>query len=332
MSIRARVTGTGFFVPDNVVTNDDLAKLINTNDEWIQQRTGIRERRYVPEGMSNVDMAEHAATDAMKEAGRTASDVQALLAATLSPDYTFPSNAPFIQERLGIRNAPAIDLRNQCTGFLYGLATADVFIRSGRYERVLLVGSEIQSSGMEFADRSRDVTVIFGDAAGAFMIEKTEEPDRGILSFALRGDGRSADDLATRAERAYEMPRLSMEIFESEDIWPRMKGRKVFLEAVRELPEIINKALERAGVTLDDVDLFAFHQANLRINQWVASSMNIPDEKVWNNIERYGNTTAATIPSVIHEARQAGFVKDGSLVCAAGFGAGFTSAAVIVRW
>ncbi|MBZ0272748.1 ketoacyl-ACP synthase III [bacterium] len=331
MVLRARVTGTGFFVPDNVVTNDDLSKVLTTNHEWIEQRTGIRARRFVPQGMTNVDMVEHAAKQAMDEAGVGPGDIDAIIAATLSPDYIFPSNAPFIQERLGVPDIPAFDVRNQCSGFLYGLAAADTFIRSGRYRRVLLIGSEVQSGGLDFDDRSRDVAVIFGDGAGAFVME-ADDGDRGVLGFTLRGDGSHAQDLWTDAERSYDQPRFTVEMLESGAAWPKMRGKAVFVEATRGLPEVINDVLDKTGHTLGEIDCFAFHQANIRINQWVASSMNIPDEKVFNNIERYGNTTAATIPSVIHEARAAGLVKDGSLVMAAAFGAGFTSAAALLRW
>lgn len=333
MGYRARIAGTGFFVPDNVVTNDDLSKLVDTNDEWIQQRTGIKARRYVPDGMTNVDMSEIAAKQAMEEAGVGPGDIDVVIAATIAPDYTFPSNPPFIQRRLGLGPIPALDIRNQCTGFLYGLAVSDAFIRTGRYRRVLLIGSEVHSGGLEFDTRSRDIAVIFGDGAGAFVLERTDESDgRGILGLTLHGDGAHAEDLWTDAERSYEQPRLTMEMYDSGAVWPKMKGRPVFIQAVKELPEIINEVLGKTGHTLGEVDCFAFHQANLRINQWVGSSMNIPDEKIFNNIERYGNTTAATIPGVIHEARQAGLIKDGSLVIAAGFGAGFTSAALLIRF
>ncbi len=330
MPIRTKITGTGFNVPDRIVTNDDLSKIINTNDEWIQQRTGIKQRHFITDE-TNVDMAEIAAGKALDEAGIKPNDIDALIAATLSPDYTFPSNAPFIQERLGIPKIPAFDVRNQCTGFLYSLATADAFIRAGKYEKILVIGSEAQSGGMDIHNRSRDVAVIFGDGAAAFVVEKTQE-DRGILSVSLHGDGGGAKSLWTDAERSYESPRLTCEMLESGATFPSMKGKRVFLEALRSLPLVINEVLDDQGYSIKDVDCFAFHQANLRINQWVTSEMKIPDEKVWNNIDRYGNTTAATIPIVISEAREAGLIKDGSLVVAAAFGSGYTSAALLIRW
>jgi 3-oxoacyl-[acyl-carrier-protein] synthase III len=332
MSYRSVITGTGFYVPEKVVTNDDLSKVLTTNDEWIQQRTGIKQRRYAVEGQTNVDMVEIAALQAMKEAGIGPIEIDALIAATLSPDYSFPSNAPFIQERLGLRDVPAFDARNQCSGFIYSLATADMFIRTGKYEKILVCGSEVQSGGLEFDDRSRDVAVIFGDGAGAFVVERGTADDRGILAIALHGDGSHAKDLWTQNECSYVMPRLTVEMMDDASLYPKMNGRRVFVDATRGLPEVINEVLGKTGYRIADVDLFAFHQANLRINQWVGSSMNIPDEKIWNNIERYGNTTAATIPGVIHEAKEAGLVKPGSLVCAAAFGAGFTSAAALIRW
>ncbi len=330
MPIRAKISGTGFCVPDRIVTNDDLSKIINTNDEWIQQRTGIRQRHFVTD-QTNVDLAEIAVQKALDMAGCRADEIDALIAATLSPDYSFPSNAPFIQERLGIPNIPSFDVRNQCTGFLYSLATADAFIRSGKYEKVLVIGSEVHSGGLDINDRSRDVAVIFGDGAGAFVVEKTAE-DKGILAVSLHGDGNGAKALWTDAERSYENPRLTLEMLESTEVWPKMKGKKVFLEALRSLPAVINEVLDAQGVTIKDIDCFAFHQANLRINQWVASEMNIPDEKIWNNIDRFGNTTAATIPIVITETLEAGLIKEGSLAILAGFGSGFTAAALLVRW
>ncbi|MCC6157791.1 MAG: ketoacyl-ACP synthase III [Deltaproteobacteria bacterium] len=333
MSVCSKVTGVGFFVPDRVVTNDDLSALIDTSDEWIHQRTGIRARRHAPDGMTNVDMAEIAAKHAMDEAGIGPGDIDLLIAATLSPDYSFPSNAPFIQRRLGLGPVAAIDVRNQCTGFLYSIAVADAYIRTGRARRVLVIGSEVQSGGLDFDSRSRDIAVIFGDGAGAFVMEAGDSSDgKGVLAVALHGDGTHAEDLWTDAERSYEHPRLTMEMYESGAVWPKMRGRAVFIQAVKELPEIINEVLAKTGHALDDVDCFAFHQANLRINQWVGSSMNIPDEKIFNNIERYGNTTAATIPGVIFEARASGLIHDGSLVVAAAFGAGFTSAAITIRF
>lgn len=330
---RTRVIGTGFYVPENIVTNDDLAKLMDTNDDWIIQRTGIRERRYISEGQSNCDMSEAAARMAVQDAGIDLSDIDFIVLGSLSPDYTFPGNAPFLQERLGLNGCAVMEIRNQCTGFLYGLAVADKFIRTETFKTIMVVGTEIHSTGIEFADRGRDVTVIFGDGAGIFIVQATEEEGQeGIISTKLHADGKGAKDLWVECgDSAIYHPRLTHEMLDEGRIWPKMRGKKVFMEAIRKMPEVVLESLEGTGYKIEDVDAFIFHQANLRINEMVASSLNIPDEKVHNNIQKYGNTTAASIPIAFHEARQMGLIKEKSLVILAGFGAGFTWASILLR-
>ena len=303
--IRSRVAGTGMYVPEKVVTNDDLAKLFNTTDEWIRQRTGIGERRYKPDGMSGCEMAGYAAEAALDEAGIQPSDVDAIIAATLSPDYFYPGNAVFLQQELGLYEVPTYDVRNQCSGFLYSLSMADQFVRAGKYRNVLVVGSEVHSTGMEFADRGRDVTVIFGDGAGAFVVNAETREGRGILSSHLHGDGSHAELLWIDCEGAVYHPSLTAEMIDDASVWPGMHGKRVFMEALRKFPEAITEA--------------------------VLNSMEVPIEKSYNNIDRYGNTTAASIPIAFHEAKQAGRIKDGSLVLIVAFGSGFTWGSVLLR-
>ena len=329
--IRSRVAGTGMYVPDKVVTNDDLAKLFNTSDEWIRQRTGIRERRYKADRMTGCEMAGYAAEAALDEAGIQPSEVGAIIAATLSPDYFYPGNAVFLQQELGLYEVPTYDVRNQCSGFLYSLSMADQFIRAGKYRNILVVGSEVHSTGMEFADRGRDVTVIFGDGAGAFVVNAETREDRGILSSHLHGDGSSAELLWTDCEGAVYHPSLTPEMIDDASVWPGMQGKRVFMEALRKFPETIHEALAANGVTKDDVDCYVFHQANMRITEAVLNSLEVPIEKSFNNMDRYGNTTAASIPIVFHEAKQAGRIKDGSLVLIVAFGSGFTWGSVLLR-
>lgn len=330
---RTTIAASGFYLPENVVTNDDLAKLMDTTDEWIFERTGIKERRYVTEGQTGASMAETATRRACEEAGIDPSEIEFVILATLSPDYTFPGNAPFLQDRLGLNGCPVVDIRNQCTGFIYGLAIADKFIRAGDYKTILVAGSEIHSTGLDFSTQGRDVTVIFGDGAGVMVLKAVDDDtEKGIIKTDLHGDGAGAKNLWVEiGESASYHPRLTHQMLDEGRHWPKMKGKKVFVEAVRRLPETINAVLDGTGYELDDVDAFVFHQANLRINEFVASNMQIPSEKIYNNIEKYGNTTAATIPIAYTEAREAGLIKDGSLVLISGFGAGYTWGSVLVK-
>jgi 3-oxoacyl-[acyl-carrier-protein] synthase-3 len=305
--------------------------MFDTSDEWIQQRTGIRERRYVEDGTGPADLAVPATKRALEAAGLELEDIEFIIFATLNPDYFFPGSGCVLQEKLGLPGIGALDVRNQCSGFIYGLSVADAFIKTGMYKRILLVGAEVHSSGLEFADRGRDVTVLFGDGAGAVILGATDYEDKGVLSTHLHADGRHVRDLWLELPAAKYFPRITYELMEEGRHWPKMKGRRVFKMAVEKLPEVINEALETNGYTIDDIDLLVPHQANIRINEYVARAMNIPPEKVYHNIQRYGNTTAGSIPIALNEAIQEGKVKEGALVVIAAFGSGFTWASALIR-
>ncbi len=328
---RTAILGMGQYLPERVVTNDDLAKLFDTSDEWIQQRTGIKERRYVEDGTGPADLAVPATKQALEAAGLEVEDIEFIIFATLSPDYFFPGSGCVLQEQLGLPGIGALDVRNQCSGFIYGLSVADAFIKTGMYKHILLVGAEVHSSGIEFADRGRDVTVLFGDGAGAVILGATEDEGRGILSTHLHADGRYAKDLWMEIPASKYFPRVTAEHVEQGRHWPKMNGRKVFKMAVEKLPEVIKEALDANGLTLDDIDLLVPHQANLRINEFVAQRLSLPPEKVFNNIHKYGNTTAGSIPIALNEAIREGRVKKGDTVVLAALGSGFTWASCVLR-
>lgn len=325
------VLGMGHFVPPRVVTNNDLAGLMETTDEWITQRTGIKERHWVDGDVGASELAEHASRDALAEAGLEAKDIDLILFATLSPDLNFPGSGCLLQARLGLPGVPAMDIRNQCTGFLYGLKTADAYIRAGLAKHVLVVGAEVHSTGIDVTTRGRDVAVLFGDGAGCAVVGPTEGESR-VIDTELHADGRFAEILMVEAPASRLNPRLTPEMLEQGRHYPKMDGRSVFKHAVERLPEVIHSILKRNGYTLADVDILVPHQANLRINEMVARQLGFPAEKIVNNIQRYGNTTAASIPIALHEAVQDGRVNKGNLVLLAGFGAGLTWGASLVRW
>jgi 3-oxoacyl-[acyl-carrier-protein] synthase-3 len=330
---RSRIAGMGFYVPENVVTNDDLAKLFTTSDEWIQQRTGIKERRYAADDEGAADMALVATNRCLQDAGKSAEDIDFIILATLSPDHNFPAASQFLQGYLDIPPTPAVDIHAQCTGFLYGLTLADQCIRTGLYDNVLVIGAENHSTGLEFSDRGRAVTVIFGDGAGAVLLTAADEGDSHlIMNSHLYAEGKYAKKLWLEYPASKYRPRLTKEAMDEGRHYPQMEGRPVFNHAITRMPEVITEALETAGYTLEDLDVLILHQANLRINQFVAHKLGLPPEKMFNNIDRYGNTTAATIPICLCEAREAGLLKDGALVCFSAFGAGFTWGAVLLRW
>lgn len=328
----ARIAGTGRSFGNRLVTNDDLARLMDTSDEWIQQRTGIQTRYWTEDGQSCASMAAEATEKALAAAGMDKSDIDLIILATLSGDAFFPGASAFLNDRLGLPGVPALDVRNQCTGFLYALASANAMIRSGIYQRVLVVGAEIHSTGLDMSSRGRDITVLFGDGAGAVLLEATEE-ERGILSTHLHADGRFAKALWTDAPASSHHPlRITAEMMEEGLIYPKMEGRLVFKHAVVKLPEVINEALQHNKLSLDDIDHFLFHQANLRINEFVAGAMGIPEAKVQNNIQKYGNTSAAAIPILLDELQESGKIREGQLLLLAGFGSGFTWGSCVVRW
>jgi 3-oxoacyl-[acyl-carrier-protein] synthase-3 len=334
-SIRSRIAGTGMYVPERVVTNRDLEQCMDTSDDWIRQRSGVVERRHVSEGETPTTLAEGAARRALEAAGLEAGELDAIVLATLSPEADFPGTSFFLHQRLGVPEIPCFDLRAQCSGFLYSLATADAFIRSGAMRRVLVVGCEVHSTGLDLSTRGRDVAVLFGDGAGAVVLEANGDPqDRaGVLAVRMHAEGEHARRLWLEAPGSGLWPRrISAEIIAEGRHYPRMEGRFVFKHAVTRMPEVLRETLDAAGVKIDDVDLFLFHQANLRINEFVAQSLGLPPERCPSNIERFGNCSAASIPMLLDEAVRAGRLAPGQVVAMTAFGSGFTWASAVVRW
>lgn len=329
---RTAFVALGFHVPDRVVTNDELTRRMETSDAWIRERTGIRERRWAREGTENSDLAFEATKKALAKAGWEPKDIEAIVYASMTPDHMLPADGCFLNAKLGIPGVPAIDLRNQCTGFLYGLAVADAWIRIGMYRRILLVGSEIHSTGLDVSTRGRDVSVIFGDGAGAALLEATDDPGRGVLSVHLHADGRFATDLFCDAPGSKYHPRVQPAMIESGAVYPRMEGQRVFKNAVVRMPEVLREALDKNGLAAKDLKLLVPHQANLRISQMVQRALELSDDQVFNDIEKYGNTTAASIPIALAEAVEARGIRRGDLVGLCAFGAGFTWASALVRW
>ena len=327
----SRLSGLGHHLPLRVVRNDDLSEQIDTTDEWIRQRTGIAERRWVEGDVGPAELAEPAARQALDSAGIAAEQLDMVLFATLSPDWNFPGSSCLLQARLGIPGIATLDIRNQCTGFIYGLAIADQFIATGAMEHVLVVGAEVHSSGLDMSPAGRDVTVLFGDGAGAAVVSATEG-DRRILGHKLHADGRHAGVLAVRAPASARTPRLTHAMLDEGLHYPHMEGRTVFKHAVERLPEVVEEVLAAHGFGVQDVDLLVPHQANRRINEMAGRRLGLPAERVVHNIEKYGNTTAASIPIALHEAALAGRLSPGDLVVLAAFGAGLTWGATLLRW
>lgn len=327
----ARILSTGRALPPRVVLNDELTTLMDTTDAWIVQRTGIRERRYVAPGVGSAELGTQAAAAAIEKAGLTPADIDFIVFATLSPDHVCPGNGVIVQEKLGMRNVGALDVRNQCSGFLYGLSVAEAYVKAGMHERVLVVGAEVQSTGLDMTTRGRDVSVIFADGAGAVVVGPCD-PGRGILSCHLHSEGKYKKELMVDAPSSLDSPRVSHDMVDSGRHYPYMNGRYVFAHAVRRFPEVIREALEANGLTLDDLSLLVPHQANLRITQAVGDALKLPPEKVFSNVERYGNTTAASIPIALDECVEQGRLREGDLVCLAAFGSGFTWASTLLRW
>lgn len=337
----SRILGIGSYVPPRVWKNDDLRALMDTSDEWIQQRTGIKQRHWVELDSTTTtsDLAVEATKRALADAKVDKSEIDMIILATLSPDHDFPGTGCFLQAKLEMGDIPALDIRQQCTGFIYGLSIADQFIKTGMYRKILLVGAEVHSKGLDKSTAGRDVSVLFGDGAGAVVVgEASSTGDRSsrILSTHLHADGRFAKELwlempgmATRGDRQKREPVSPGEMAR---YYPAMNGKTVFMHAVKRMPEVLGEALQSNGLTLQDVDLFVFHQANLRINEMVAKQLGIPEEKVFNTIDRFGNTTAATIPLGLDEAVKAGKLKPGMLVGSAAFGSGFTWGSALIRW
>ncbi|HEY4651024.1 MAG TPA: beta-ketoacyl-ACP synthase III, partial [Pontibacter sp.] len=321
----SKIAGVGHYVPERVVTNKDLEQVMETSDEWIRERTGIVERRYFTEGTdTTANMGANAARMALKNAGLEATDLDMIIFATLSPDYVFPGSGVLLQRELGLKEIPALDVRNQCSGFVYALSVGDQFIKTGMYNNVLVVGSEIHSSGLDFSTRGRNVSVIFGDGAGAVVLTPSESTDRGILSTHLHADGEFAEELATLDPGSNKKDRLTHEMIDEGTIFPYMNGNMVFKHAVTRFPEVIEEALNKNGYKPTDIDMLIPHQANLRITSYIQQKMGLSPDKVMSNIHKYGNTTAASVPLALSEAVQEGRIKEGDLVCMAAFGSGFT--------
>jgi 3-oxoacyl-[acyl-carrier-protein] synthase-3 len=333
MSTRTIVTGIGHYLPPRVVTNQDMEKLMNTSDEWIRERSGIRERHHVDADVGTSDLAVEAARRAIADAGVDPATIDFVIAATLSPDHYFPGIGVLVQAKLGLGTIGALDVRNQCSGFIYALSAADQYIRAGTYKRVLLVAAEVQSTNLDFSDRGRDMSVLFGDGAGALLLEPNSNGDgRGVLSTHLFADGNFAPQLWMEKPCPKDNPTFQRTFFDEGRFYPKMDGRTVFVNACQRMPEAVRAALAQNGLTIEDVDHLIPHQANDRISLMVAKGLKIPVEKVIRNIDRVGNTTAASIPIALDEAVKAGRVRRGDLVALTAFGSGFTWAAALVRW
>lgn len=333
MNLYSKISGTGHYVPEQVVTNAQLAEIMPTSDEWIVERTGIRERRYFEEGKDTVaNMGSRAARMAMEHAGIQAKEVDLIVFATITSEYYFPGSGVLLQRELGLPGIPAIDLKMQCSGFIYALSVADQFIRTGTYKTALVVGAEIQSNAIEFSERGRNMAVIFADGAGAVVLQATNDPEHRLLSAHLHSDGTHAEELYMRHPGSLQKHRLTHEMLDDGSMVPHMNGQAVFKHAVTRFTEVIDEALRANNCKPSDIDLLIPHQANLRISEYIREKFQLPEDKVFNNIQRYGNTTAASIPIALSEAVQAGKLHSGDLLCMAAFGSGFTWASALVRW
>ena len=333
----SKIIGLGHYVPDNIVTNDDLSKVMDTNDQWIQERTGIKERRWVKagDGQSTFSMGLEAAKKAISNSGIKKEDLDLIVFATLSPDYYFPGPGVQVQEALEINTIAALDIRAQCSGFVYSISVADQFIKTGMYKNVLVIGSELQSRGIDKSTRGRSISVIFGDGAGAAVLTREEDPSKGILSTHIHSEGKHALELATEAPGMGT--RWVTDIIKDNDpedfsYRPYMNGQFVFKHAVRRFSEVISEGLQKNNLEVSDIDMLIPHQANLRISQFIQKKFDLSDDQVYNNIQKYGNTTAASIPIALSEAHQQGKVKEGDTVVLAAFGSGFTWGSVIIKW
>jgi 3-oxoacyl-[acyl-carrier-protein] synthase-3 len=320
-------------VPDRVITNADLTQWMDTTEEWIEQRTGIRERRWVEEGQRPSDLAREATQSALEQAELETSEIDCILLATLSGEHDFPGTSFFLHEAIDAGDIPCIDLRAQCSGFLYALQMGDALISAGRYRRVLVVGCEVHSTGLDISTAGRDVTVIFGDGAGAVVLEACEaDAGPGLLEIRLHAEGKHARRLWLEAPGCALPGRITHEMLDERRAYPYMDGRFVFKHAVTRMPEVLLETLHAASLKVDDVDLFLFHQANLRINEFVAQKLEIPESKVLNNIQRYGNCSAAALPILLAEASRQGRLEPGQLVSLTAFGSGFTWGSAVLRW
>lgn len=347
---KSKIAGIGMYVPANVVTNNDLLKYMDTSDEWIQERTGIKERRYAHRTKeTTTTMGVEAAKIAIERAGITTDDIDFIIFATLSPDYYFPGCGVLLQRAMKMKEIGALDIRNQCSGFVYAISVADQFIKTGMYKNILVVGAEKHSFGLDFTTRGRNISVIFGDGAGAVVLQSTSKKNQGILSTHLHSDGEAAEILAmynpgTHANHWQDKKLanfndneigdmfMSHSMIDNAQNFPFMDGQSVFKKAVVKFPEVIMEALDANGLQPSNINMLIPHQANLRIAQFVQKKLQLSDEQVYNNIQQYGNTTAASVPIALCEAYEKGKIKDGDLVCLAAFGSGFTWGSVLLQW
>ncbi|HCQ12124.1 3-oxoacyl-ACP synthase III family protein [Flavobacterium sp.] len=332
----SKISGLGFYVPENVVTNDDLSKIMDTNDEWIQERTGIKERRHIIRGEdTTTTMGVKAAEIAIQRSGVAKEDIDFIVFATLSPDYYFPGPGVLVQRDLGLKTVGALDVRNQCSGFIYALSVADQYIKTGMYKNILIIGSEVHSTGLDMTDRGRGVSVIFGDGAGAAVLSREEDLSKGILSTHLHSEGLHAEELIVKAPGMGD--RWVTDIIADNDpsddsYFPYMNGQFVFKNAVVRFSEVIMEGLTANNLQVSDIDMLVPHQANLRISQFIQQKFKLSDDQVFNNIQKYGNTTAASIPIALTEAWEQGKIKEGDTLVLAAFGSGFTWASAIIKW
>jgi len=332
----SKIAGLGYYVPSNIVTNDDLSKIMDTNDEWIQERTGIQERRHIIQGEdTTTTMGVKAAEIAIERSGIDKQDIDFIVFATLSPDYYFPGPGVLVQRDLGLRTVGALDVRNQCSGFVYALSVADQYIKTGMYKNILVIGSEVQSTGLDMTNRGRGVSVIFGDGAGAAILSREEDLTKGILSTHLHSEGQHAEELVVKAPGMggrWVTDIIKDNNPDDESYFPYMNGQFVFKNAVVRFSEVINEGLKANNLEVTDIDMLIPHQANLRIAQFIQKKFGLTDDQVFNNIQKYGNTTAASIPIALTEAWEQGKIKSGDTVVLAAFGSGFTWGSVIIKW
>ncbi len=331
---KSKIIGTGHYVPDRIVTNSDLEEMMDTTDEWIVERTGVQERRWFEAGKDTVsNMGTRAAQRALENAGIEASELDFIVFATLSPEYYFPGCGVLVQDQLDLDTIGALDVRNQCSGFIYGLSVADQFIKTGMYKTILIIGSEIQSNIMDKSSNGRAIAVIFGDGAGAVVLQATEE-EKGILSTHMHSQGKYASELTVKEPSTRHKEQILKRLIDGAkaDIYPYMNGKFIFKHAVERFSEVINEALDQNGLKPSDLDMLIPHQANLRISQYIQRELGLADDKIWNNIQKYGNTTGASIPIALDEAQRAGKINDDDLVCLASFGSGLTWASALIRW
>lgn len=330
---KSRILGAGHYVPERIVTNEELSKLMDTNNEWIVERTGIHERRWFTPGVDTLtNMSAKASKMALQRAKVDPQEIDFIVFATITSDYFVPGNGVLLQRELGLTSIGAIDIKNACSGFIYALSVADQFIKTGMYKKILVVGAEIQSSGLDKSNEGRSSAVIFADGAGAVVLGAVEEDQPGIMSTHLHSEGAHAEELYCIGPSSSAEIRVSQELIDRGDFFLKMNGNAVFKHAIVRFLEVIQEAFDHNGVTKEELDLLVPHQANLRISQYIQQKMQLPDEKVFNNIMYLGNTTAGTIPIALSEAWEQGRIKENDLICLAAFGSGFTWASALLRW